>query len=151
MNEIIPVKAYPIDAGYSAFSIMRSLQKDRDRMKVDVKKLATGRVMSEDRVRALAEKSVELDRRLAKRALQHWGNLLELGADSDDLSAGMKRLFTSDGVQSMLFNNRVPVRDLSPFMKGIIASNPSKDVADRLIIWQKELNKLAPNGMILLD
>ena len=94
---------------------------------------------------------MELDRRLARRALRYWDPLLALGADQDSTLAAMNRQFTAEGVRSMVLENEIVVRGLGDNLRDIIATNPNIDVIRRGIGFQKEINRMAPNGRVPLD
>lgn len=150
-NEFIPVKGFPIDANNVAFQVMKSLRHDKAKMRNDINKLATSGLMHESEVKELAQKSVELERRLARRALRYWDPLLALGADQDSTLSAMNRQFTAEGVRSMVLENEIVVPGLSDNLRDIIATNPNRDVIGRGIGFQKEVNRLAPNGRVPLD
>ena len=150
MGEVMFVKGHRVDPQNTAFRIMQGLAKDKDSIRSMINRLASDRLMSEEQIESLTNQYINVQMRLAKRAMKHWQPLLDLGVDPEWQLNALNRQFGADNVESMVFDGQLNIKGLSNYIQDLIAQNPKEDVRERLLQFERLFYEKTEGGNLNL-
>ena len=150
MGEVMFVKGHRVDPQNTAFRIMQGLAKDKDSIRSMINRLASDRLMSEEQIESLTNQYINVQMRLAKRAMKHWQPLLDLGVDPEWQLNALNRQFGADNVESMVFDGQLNIKGLSDYIQDLIAQNPKEDVRERLLQFERLFYEKTEGGTLNL-
>ena len=150
MGEVKFVKGHRVDPQNTAFRIMQGLAKDKDSIRSMINRLASDRLMSEEQIESLTNQYINVQMRLAKRAMKHWQPLLDLGVDPEWQLNALNRQFGADNVESMVFDGQLKIKGLSDYIQDITDQNPKEDVRKRIPQFERLFYEKTEGGTLNL-